>query len=123
MAPGMEQSDIPTEIYLGHPPRSLGCIHLAGVPQPGSQVEVEGQRYTVLERHHRYQLRTSQYQLHHIALYVQPMVAGEVNKAGSIGDPTCQYNAHSVLLRCAINPDGPCQDCIFFAPKRVSSAL
>lgn len=123
MALGMEQFNIPTEIYLGSPPRCLGCIHLANIPQPGSQVEVEGQQYTVLERRHRYQLRMSRYQLHHIALYVQPRVAGDVNLAGSIGDANCQYNAHSALLRCAINPDGPCQDCVSFIPTRVRSAF
>jgi hypothetical protein len=28
-----------------------------------------------------------------------------------IGDTSCQFNAHSPLLRCAVNPDGPCQGC------------
>jgi hypothetical protein len=28
-----------------------------------------------------------------------------------IGDTSCQFNAHSPLLRCAVNPDGPCQAC------------
>jgi Family of unknown function (DUF6464) len=28
-----------------------------------------------------------------------------------IGDPTCIYNAHSTLIRCAVNPDVECGDC------------
>lgn len=81
------------------------------------QLEVAGRQYMVLERHHRYQLQANRYQLHHMAVYVQPMVAGAINPLGSVGDVNCQYNAHSALLRCAINPDGPCQDCAFFLPK------
>jgi hypothetical protein len=67
MIPGMESADIPTEIHLCHPPHSLGKVYLETVPQPGAQVEVAGQRYTVLERRHQYQLRTNRYQLHKIA--------------------------------------------------------
>jgi Family of unknown function (DUF6464) len=28
-----------------------------------------------------------------------------------IGDLTCGYNARSPYIRCAVNPDGLCQDC------------
>lgn len=28
-----------------------------------------------------------------------------------IGDPTCSYNAQSPYIRCAVNPDGPCENC------------
>jgi Family of unknown function (DUF6464) len=28
-----------------------------------------------------------------------------------IGDLTCKYNARSPLIRCAVNPDGECEDC------------
>jgi len=28
-----------------------------------------------------------------------------------IGDITCQFNARSGYLRCAVNPQGPCQGC------------
>ncbi|MEG3436121.1 DUF6464 family protein [Pannus brasiliensis CCIBt3594] len=28
-----------------------------------------------------------------------------------IGDRTCFYNALSPYLRCAVNPDGPCESC------------
>jgi hypothetical protein len=28
-----------------------------------------------------------------------------------IGDLSCTYNARSPYIRCAVNPDGLCQDC------------
>lgn len=36
-----------------------------------------------------------------------------------IGDKTCRYNAHSPYLRCAINPSGPCKDCIHYEPEKL----
>lgn len=33
-----------------------------------------------------------------------------------IGDISCEYNARSSYIRCAVNPDGPCQDCRFYQP-------
>lgn len=34
-----------------------------------------------------------------------------------VGDFTCQFNARSSYLRCAVNPSGPCQDCRHYQPK------
>ncbi len=34
-----------------------------------------------------------------------------------IGDITCDLNARSPYLRCAINPMGPCDGCSAYAPK------
>ncbi|MGF1590632.1 MAG: DUF6464 family protein [Pleurocapsa sp.] len=31
-----------------------------------------------------------------------------------IGDTTCINNAHSPYIRCAINPNGPCDGCIHY---------
>ena len=31
-----------------------------------------------------------------------------------IGDTTCINNAHSPYIRCAINPDGPCDECVHY---------
>lgn len=112
----MKPQQILTEIHLYHPPQSLGHLYLEDSPQPGAQLVVAGRQYTVLERRHRYQLQANHYQLHHIAVYVQ-LAIGAMNTMGSIGDENCKYNAHSALLRCAINPDGPCQDCASFLPK------
>ena len=36
-----------------------------------------------------------------------------------IGDITCQYNARSSYIRCAVNPDGPCKDCRFYEPREI----
>ncbi len=116
----MEQLSLPTEIYQTHPRRSLGKVHLDWVPQPGAYLEHEGKTYTVLERRHRYQLKGGRYQLHHIALYVQATAwVGERTLWQGrwvVGDASCRLNAHSELIRCAVNPDGPCQDCRFYEP-------
>ncbi|HSM81397.1 MAG TPA: DUF6464 family protein [Nodosilinea sp.] len=34
-----------------------------------------------------------------------------------VGDITCDLNARSPYLRCAINPMGPCDGCSAYAPK------
>ncbi len=34
-----------------------------------------------------------------------------------IGDITCEQNARSPYLRCAVNPMGPCDGCSSYAPK------
>jgi hypothetical protein len=34
-----------------------------------------------------------------------------------IGDITCQFNAHSGYIRCAVNPSGPCEGCRHYQSK------
>jgi hypothetical protein len=34
-----------------------------------------------------------------------------INAINVIGDTTCQYNARSRMIRCAVNPCGPCEGC------------
>jgi hypothetical protein len=34
-----------------------------------------------------------------------------------IGDVSCSYNARSFYIRCAVNPDGLCQDCRHYHQK------
>ena len=34
-----------------------------------------------------------------------------------IGDMTCQFNACSAYIRCAVNPSGPCEECHHYQPK------
>jgi len=115
-------TDLPTELHLVHPRRSLGHVHLDWVPQPGCHVDHEGETYTVLERRHRYQFRGGRYQLQKIALYVQVSHpdAGDrhlVEGQWIIGDASCRWNAHSPLLRCAVNPNGPCENCREYRPR------
>jgi hypothetical protein len=111
----MELKSPPTEIILTHPHSSLGQLQLDWNPQPGAYLEVEGQTYLVLERKHRYFLKSGRYSLHKITLCVQkssmPSDRRLVEGHWVIGDITCLYNARSELLRCAVNPDGPCDRC------------
>lgn len=45
-----------------------------------------------------------------------PMIDWRVKSA--IGDPSCRYSANSQVLRCAVNPCGPCEDCKDYEPVR-----
>ncbi|WP_026100005.1 DUF6464 family protein [Fortiea contorta] len=38
-----------------------------------------------------------------------------------IGDISCKFNARSGYIRCAVNPDGPCQDCRYYEPRELAS--
>ncbi len=114
----MEPHSLPTEVILTHPHQSLGKIQLDWTPQPGNYLDFEGKSYAILERRHRYQLQFGRYELHNIVIYVQfaerPSEKSFVKGRWVIGDATCQYNAHSEMIRCAVNPDGPCESCQFF---------
>ncbi|TAE98858.1 MAG: hypothetical protein EAZ79_06565 [Oscillatoriales cyanobacterium] len=92
----MEQNTLPVEVILSHPRQSLGNIRLNWTPQPGNYLDLEGKTYAVLERHHRYQLKSGRYQL---------------QKIWVIGAASCRFNARSEILRCAVNPNGPCEGC------------
>lgn len=37
-----------------------------------------------------------------------------------IGDITCQYNARSGYMRCAVNPQGPCSGCRHYQSLEIS---
>ncbi|MBF2064085.1 MAG: hypothetical protein IGS39_06625 [Calothrix sp. C42_A2020_038] len=114
----MELDSLPTEVILTHPRQTLGSIQLDWMPQPGNYLDLEGKTYAVLERSHRYQLRSGRYRLHKIALYVQsaqrPLEKSLVDGRWVIGDATCRYNANSEIMRCAVNPEGPCESCRYY---------
>ncbi|MGB3511343.1 MAG: DUF6464 family protein [Microcoleaceae cyanobacterium] len=114
----MEPDSQPTEIILIHPRQTLGSVHLDWTPQPGNYLEFKGQIYTLLERRHQYQLKSGRYILDKIAIYVQsapqPTDRSLVNGRWIVGDRTCRYNAHSELIRCAVNPEGPCDRCQYY---------
>ncbi|BAT56537.1 unknown protein [Nostoc sp. NIES-3756] len=114
----MEPDSLPTEVILTHPRRSLGKVQLDWTPQPGNYLDFEGRTYAVLERRHRYQFKSGRYRLHNIAVYVQsaqkPTEKTLVAGRWVIGDATCTYNAHSEIIRCAVNPNGPCESCRFY---------
>ncbi len=110
----MEQN-LPTEIILTHPRQLLGNVQLDWTPQPGNYLDVGDKTYAVLERRHRYHLKSGRYRLHKIALVVQlaqrPTENSLVEGRWIIGDVSCRFNARSEILRCAVNPEGPCQGC------------
>ncbi len=90
-------------------------LHLDWPPHPGSSVEIGDQIYTILEKRHSYHLRDGRYCLHAIRAYVRPAPSlDHLEHPFVIGDPSCLHNAHSPLLRCAVNPRGPCQGCVHY---------
>jgi hypothetical protein len=40
----------------------------------------------------------------------------EIKRAYFVGDETCDHNAQSPYIRCAINPCGPCEGCVNCEP-------
>lgn len=114
----MEPDSLPTEVILTHPRKSLGSTQLDWTPQPGNYLDFDGKTYAVLERRHRYQFRGGRYLLHKIAIYVQaakrPSEKSLIEGRWVIGDANCRFNARSELLRCAVNPEGPCKGCRFY---------
>ncbi|NEO69958.1 DUF6464 family protein [Moorena sp. SIO3H5] len=121
----MEPDSLPTELILIHPPQTIGNVQLDWIPQPGNYLDFKGKTYTVLERHHRYCLKSGRYRLHKIALYVQssrhPSEKSLVQGRWVIGDASCYFNAHSELIRCAVNPEGPCDSCRFYKPLKTET--
>lgn len=119
----MEPDSLPTEVILTHPYQSLGSIRLDWMPQPGNYLDLEGKTYAVLERRHRYQLKSGRYCLHQIAIYVQsakrPAETSLVNGRWIIGNATCRFNAHSEIIRCAVNPNGPCESCRYYESNKL----
>jgi hypothetical protein len=111
----MEPDNLPTELILTQSQESLGSLQLDWTPQPGNYLDFEGKTYAVLERRHRYQLKAGRYCLQKIAIYVQlakrPSEKSLVDGRWVIGDASCDYNAHSEMIRCAVNPEGPCNSC------------
>ena len=113
----MEILTVPTEVCTLHPESTLGKIYLDWMPQPGDYIDLEGQTYTVLERRHRYQFRRGKYNLFRVLVYVQTapenLERSLINGRWVLGDSNCRYNAGSEIMRCAVNPNGPCQGCRF----------
>jgi len=111
----METSTIPTEIRTLHPESILGKVYLDWTPQPGEYLDLEGKTYTILERRHRYQFRRGKYNLFRVLVYVQSapenLERNLFDGRWIIGDGTCRFNAKSAMVRCAVNPTGPCQGC------------
>lgn len=116
----MEPDSLPAELILTHPRQTLGNVQLDWTPQPGNYLDFKGKTYAVLERRHRYHLKSGRYRLHKIALYVQsaqrPTERSLIEGRWVLGDSNCRFNARSELIRCAVNPEGPCNSCRFYEP-------
>lgn len=96
--------------------RLIDRLELDEPPHPGRWFEHGERSFLVLQRRHRYTLRSGRYQLSSLVLLVkperQPVDARRWRHGWVIGDPTCKLNALSPLLRCAVMPDGPCERCV-----------
>jgi hypothetical protein len=117
----IEPDSLPTELILSKSNQFLSKIYLDWMPQPGNYLEVDGKTYAILERHHHYQYKIGGYCLQRISLYVQesrkPNEKTLIEGHWVIGDANCRYNARSELMRCAVNPDGPCRGCRYYEPE------
>ena len=93
-------------------------LSLKDPPHPGSWFRVDQDSFLVLQRRHRYTLCSGRYILTSITLMVQyqqrPADAVPWRHGWIIGNPNCQFNALSPLIRCAVLPDGPCNHCVHF---------
>jgi hypothetical protein len=107
---------LPTQIIDVHQRRQLAKAILDWMPQPGNLVELENTTYRVVERCHRYLFRKGKYTLYQMILYVQVLETHDdhiwIDGQWVIGDAQCKFNARSPLLRCAVNPLGPCTGCV-----------
>lgn len=114
----MQRSNLRSfDVILTASQRSIGTIELDGEPSPGSLVSWSGETYAVLECRHRYRYTQGRYQLAQALLYVQPSGAAEarlIDGQWILGDPSCRFNSHLPLIRCAVNPQGPCLGCAHY---------
>ena len=94
----------------------LDRVELDEPPSPGRWFLHEEDSFLVMQRRHRYRLRSGRYQLSSVVLMVkhqkQPDDARWFEHGWVIGDPACRFNARSPLMRCAVIPEGPCERCI-----------
>ncbi len=116
----MPSQPLATELIGYQTQTKLGVVDLEGMPQPGNLVQFQDQTYRVLERRHRYQFHKGKYHLTQMILYVEALQSTDdmtlVDGEWVMGDASCQYNARSGLLRCAVNPHGPCLGCSHYLP-------
>lgn len=117
-----ETKALPTDIVLSDSKDLLGHIKLDRSLYPGTYVDIDGHTYQILVRRHQYQLKLGRYHLHKAVVHVKKTIVPEertlLDGTWVIGDITCTYNARSELLRCAVNPGGPCDDCAHYKPLK-----
>ena len=111
---------LPTDIILTPAYQCIGRLYLDRRLQPGSYMDFAGKTYAVLERHHFYQYRVGGYRFDKATLHVQesnrPEETTQIGDRSIIGNANCRLNARSEIIRCAVNPEGPCKGCRYFEP-------
>ncbi|MEO1620294.1 MAG: DUF6464 family protein [Cyanobacteria bacterium J06632_3] len=117
----MKPKSLLTDIVLGDDKTLVGQLTLDRTLPPGTYIEFEGRTYQILVRRHQYQLKLGRYHLYKAIVHVKASIIPEertlLNGCWVIGDISCIYNARSELVRCAINPSGPCSDCIHYTTE------
>ncbi len=100
---------------------AMEVAELSEVPHPGRWLSLDQGSFLVLQRRHRYRLRNGRYELWSVALQVKaqrrPADARWWKGGWVIGDPSCRFNARTPLLRCAVLPEGPCEQCAHHTPQ------
>lgn len=111
---------LPTEIILTPVCQCIGRLHLDRRLQPGNYLDFAGKTYAILERHHFYQYRVGGYRFDKATLHVQessrPEETTQIGDRYIVGNANCRFNARSEIIRCAVNPEGPCKSCRYFEP-------
>jgi hypothetical protein len=109
---------LPTEIILTPVHQCIGKLDLDRRWQPGNYLDFEGKTYAILERHHFYQYRVGGYRFDRATLHVQESKRPEeitvIGDRQIMGNAACRFNARSEIIRCAVNPEGPCEGCLYF---------
>ena len=114
----LKKNILPTEIILTPARQYLGRLNLDRRLQPGNYMEFQGKTYAILERHHYYQYHVGGYRFDRATLHVQESKRPEettlIGDRYVIGNAECRFNARSEIMRCAVNPYGPCEGCSYF---------
>ena len=115
-----EKNLLPTEIILTPSRQCIGKLNLNRRLQPGNYMDYEGKTYAILERHHFYQYRVGGYRFNKATIHVQestrPEETTRIGDLVVIGNANCRFNARSEIMRCAVNPEGPCAGCRYYEP-------
>jgi len=112
MQSGMEPIALPVQVISSLSGEPLETLSMAEIPHPGQYLYLGDTPFTVLEKRHSYHLRNGRYQLHAIRIVVRPGIPSQ-----GLGNVSCLYHAQSPLLRCALHPLGPCENCPDYRPK------
>ena len=113
-------ADVKLSVELEVAGQRMGRLSVDADLQPGAYLLYEGQTYAVLERRHQYQFRRGRYRLCKVVLHLQPVSRATeqswVDGDWVLGKADCRFSAQSRLVRCAVNPAGPCEGCTAYEP-------